>query len=296
MYDAGRAKPLAITSNFAYPALTKPLKKWEDLTIRDNCMFQKVMRDGRLCRRLLERLLGITISKISFPDTEKAIDTDIKAKSVRLDVYVEEHDSGRVFDVEMQSVNTVDDSLALRTRYYQAMIDQCTLEKGQKYRELRESYIIFVCAFDPFGLGLRRYTFCNRCCERSELLLPDKAVRIFFNAKGRIGDETEDVRAFLDYVNSLTATDGFAAEVAAAVEQIKANAEERKLYMTLAMDIDDYIEREKVNWTAEGEAKGEAKAIRDIAMRLFQRGVSAEQIAEDTGLSVEEVRELGRKQ
>ena len=259
-------------------------------------MFQKVMRDGRLCRRLLERLLGITISKISFPDTEKAIDTDIKAKSVRLDVYVEEHDSGRVFDVEMQSVNTVDDSLALRTRYYQAMIDQCTLEKGQKYRELRESYIIFVCAFDPFGLGLRRYTFCNRCCERSELLLPDKAVRIFFNAKGRIGDETEDVRAFLDYVNSLTATDGFAAEVAAAVEQIKANAEERKLYMTLAMDIDDYIEREKVNWTAEGEAKGEAKAIRDIAMRLFQRGVSAEQIAEDTGLSVEEVRELGRKQ
>ena len=38
----------------------KPLKKWEDLTIQDNFMFQKVMRDEGLCRRLLERILGIT--------------------------------------------------------------------------------------------------------------------------------------------------------------------------------------------------------------------------------------------
>ena len=282
----------------------KPLKKWEDLTIQDNFMFQKVMRDKDLCRRLLEVLLGITIRKIDFPHTEKTIETDFKAKSVRLDVYVEEEGSGRVFDIEMQSVNKLEDSLALRARYYQAMIDQGTLEKGQRYNKLRESYIIFVCAFDLFGLGLRRYTFRNRCDERTELALPDKAVRIFFNAKGRLGDETEDVRAFLDYVNSLIATDGFAAEVAAAVERIKADAEERKLYMTLAMDIDDYIEREKVNWTAEGKAegkaegieegmvKGKAEAIRDIALRMLQRGATVEQVADDTGLTVEEVRQL----
>ena len=77
------------------------------------------------------------------------------------------------------------------------------------------------------------------------MVLPDKATRIFINAKGRIGDETEDVKSFLDYVNSLTPTEGFAAEVAAAVERIKADAEERKLYMTLAMDIQMHIEKEK---------------------------------------------------
>ena len=63
---------------------------------------------------------------------------------MRLDVYVEEEGSGRVFDIEMQDADKADDNLPLRTRYYQAMIDQSTLEKGQKFRELRESYIIFV--------------------------------------------------------------------------------------------------------------------------------------------------------
>ena len=66
--------------------------------------------------------------------------------------------------------------------------------------------------------------------------------------------------------------------------------------MTLAMDIDDYIEREKVNWRTEYLAEGKAEAIRDIALRMLQRGATVEQVAEDTGLPVEEVRELSRKQ
>ena len=120
------------------------------------------------------------------------------------------------------------------------------------------------------------------------MALPDKAARIFLNAKGRIGDESEDVKSFLDYVNSLTATEGFAAEVAAAVERIKANAEERKLYMTLAMDIQMHIDREKDGWLAEGKAEER----RDIALRMLNRGASVEQIAEDTGLTVEEIQGL----
>lgn len=59
-------------------------------------------------------------------------------------------------------------------------------------------------------------------------MLSDRAVRIFLNAKGRIDEETVEVCAFSDYMNSLAVTDSFAAEVAAAVERIKANGEERK--------------------------------------------------------------------
>ena len=39
------------------------------------------------------------------------------------------------------------------------------------------------------------------------------------------------------------------------------NGEERTLYMTLAMDIGGYIEKEKVNWCTEFVAEGEAKGI-----------------------------------
>ena len=49
------------------------LKAWEDLTIADNFIFQKVMRKKRLCKRLIENILNIKIRRITFPETEKDI-------------------------------------------------------------------------------------------------------------------------------------------------------------------------------------------------------------------------------
>ena len=46
-------------------------KIWENLTIADNFIFQKVMRKKRLCKRLIEKILRIKIRKIMFPETEK---------------------------------------------------------------------------------------------------------------------------------------------------------------------------------------------------------------------------------
>ena len=35
-------------------------KKWEDLEIRDNYLFQHVMRYRHLCKSLLEKIIGIS--------------------------------------------------------------------------------------------------------------------------------------------------------------------------------------------------------------------------------------------
>ena len=48
-------------------------KIWENLTIADNFIFQKVMRKKRLCKRFIEKILHIKIRKIMFPETEKGI-------------------------------------------------------------------------------------------------------------------------------------------------------------------------------------------------------------------------------
>ena len=264
------------------------MKPWDELTIRDNYLFKKVLSlNEDLCRRLLERVLGITIAKMDIVQTELGLESDYKAKSVRLDVYAED-DCGRVYDIEMQAADMADDQLFLRTRYYQAMIDQGLLEKGQPYSRLRESYIIFVCAFDPFNLGLRRYTFRNRCDERTELALPDRAIRIFLNATGTLGEESDDVRGFLGYVNTNEAAEGFAAELAGAVQSFKQNSKERGIYMSLAMEIQEYIEKEKDNWAEEVKAQNR----REIASAMLGDNMSPEQISRLTGLPVEEVRKL----
>ena len=78
----------------------------------------------------------------------------------------------------MQCSNN-DNELPKRTRYYQAMIDMAETEKGQDYQDLKESYIIFICTFDPFKQGKPMYTFRNLCIENKELELEDKTTKIF---------------------------------------------------------------------------------------------------------------------
>lgn len=45
-------------------------KQWEELTIQDNFLFQKVMQNQRICKSLIKKILGIRIKKITFPEGE----------------------------------------------------------------------------------------------------------------------------------------------------------------------------------------------------------------------------------
>ena len=103
-------------------------KQWEELTIQDNFLFQKVMQNQRICKYLIEKILGIRIEKITFPEGEKSIDNRYDSKSIRLDVYVHD-ENGHVYDIEMQCTNGSEGELPKRTRYYQGMIDMDELKK-----------------------------------------------------------------------------------------------------------------------------------------------------------------------
>ena len=102
---------------------------------------------------------------------------------MRLDVYLKDED--KIIDVEIQTYPQ--DSLGKRTRYYQSMIDMDSLMKGQDYSELKESYILFICKFDPFKdkngnyYGQPCYTFRNICIENNAVNLNDKSLKVIYN-------------------------------------------------------------------------------------------------------------------
>ncbi|MBR3390343.1 MAG: hypothetical protein IKG83_07525 [Prevotella sp.] len=77
---------------------------------------------------------------------------------------------------------------------------------------------------------------------------------------------------------------------------MKTDGVEKDTYMSLAMDIQREIEKEKKNWWAEGKAEGETNKAIEIALAMLQMNMSVEQIAKLTGLSVTQVQELHRKQ
>ena len=140
-----------------------PAQKWEQATLANNFIFYKVMRHHRsACKTLLELLLGIKIRQLHFAQ-EETVAIDSNAKSIRLDVLAE--DAKRMFDIELQVADTKE--LSERARYYQGVLDVDTLGKGQRYRELKEAHIIFLCMEDIFGEGLPVYTFENTCREKA---------------------------------------------------------------------------------------------------------------------------------
>lgn len=225
-------------------------KKWESLQIKNDYIFSKVMRDKEICIALLEKLLKMKIKDIVYLEEEKTINIDYAAKSVRLDVYVE--DGNRVFNLEMQA--TAKKELPYRSRYYQGMIDLNSIEKGASYKKLKESYVIFICTFDPFEKGLAQYTFENLCEEDTTIRLNDGTKKIFFNATDYDKAEDEDVREFLRYVNGEKSDNPFVRILDGKVVKVKSSKEWRREYMTLLMreqDIEDETREKDIRLSVE---------------------------------------------
>ena len=113
-----------------------------------------------------------------------------------------------------------------------------------EYAELPDSYVIFICDFDPFGCGKYRYSFRNACKEDSNSQLEDGVATIFLSTKGTNADEVSEAMVkFLKYVGADLKTsmedfgDDFVCHLQKSVHDIKQSRrmEERYMFTSLLM-------------------------------------------------------------
>ena len=273
-------------------------KRWEDLTITDDFMFCKVMSDPDICKELLEILLHIKIERLEFQEPQKSFKLTSESRGIRLDVYVK--DSNRVFDIELQTTN--ERNLELRTRYYQGVMDISELEKGEFFSNMKESYIIFICMFDPFGTDMPIYTVKQTFEENEKLIFDDKTHKIFYNVNAfeKLSNDVE-TKAFLEYLCKHQSTTKFTQSLETAVYRNKNNQNWRQDYMTLAHDM-YMVAKEAAEEAAkeafeDGFSAGEERGISiglsqaklETAKKFLAMGLSVEQVATGTGLSPEEI-------
>ncbi len=163
-----------------------------------------------------------------------------------------------LYDIELQMTDTKE--LPKRTRYYQSMMDLQLIDRGEHYKKLNKSYIIFICPFDVFGEGRHIYTFENRCKEDNAILLGDETTKIFLNALGTMDDVSRELKAFLDYVAGKKSEDSYVLKLEEAVKKAKFNKEWRQDYMTLLMRDLENMEK----GMEEGMEKGMEKGIQRL--------------------------------
>ncbi|MFP3155446.1 Rpn family recombination-promoting nuclease/putative transposase [Lachnospiraceae bacterium ZAX-1] len=206
---------------------------WEGLDISNNFMFFRVMQKEGICKRLIEILLDVKVSKIVHHEQEHVIDNKKDGKAVRLDVYLE--DTDRVFNLEMQVGEN--NNLAKRSRYYQAMIDLDLLDSGDDYNTLKASVVVFICRFDPFGEGMAEYLFENSCIgDKKVIKLGDLTRKVFYNAPAFSKMSKKDVSDFLRFVCGEAVEDNpFIREIVNEVKEIKRRDEWREEFMRTSM-------------------------------------------------------------
>lgn len=261
--------------------MSRKYKSIEELTIRDNFMFVKVFSDEEIAKPFLRALLKIEIERVNIVG-EAHLQSDPSKKYIRFDVMVKEDsvDSiGRVFDLEMQMVDTKE--LPLRSRYYQGICDTETLGSTHKYSELREQYIVFLCSEDVFGRGLPIYEFENREKSDSSLTLGDHTYKFFCNFSKYEAVTDESVRDYLKYFATGEATSVATQAIQDKVDFYHKDPKTRSDYMTFKDMLED--ERE------EGRLEGAKAKAQEMAKKLKDDGIAVESIAKYSGLSVEEI-------
>ena len=286
------------------------IKKWEDLTITDDFMFSQVMKDEEICKEVVEMILGIKVGKIEFLTSQHEIEINPEAKSITLDVYL--RDEKKVINVELQNGHRLE--LPKRSRFYQAAADIDNTQPGGTYSQMKDNYVIFICTFDPFLQGKAFYKFENFCLDcNPPLPLKDGTCKLFLNT---MADDLTlldpELKLFYDYIRKGKTDGSLAKTIDNKIAGIKENIEVRGKYMTYTTRIaeakseafEDGFSAGEEHGIAIGEKRGITigrnegislgayqKAV-ETAKKFLSMGLSVEQVADGTGLSIEEIEKL----
>ena len=219
------------------------VKAYEELTFSDDFMFCKVLStDLELCKDILQLILGISIREVRLSEAQKTVEVRPEGRGVRFDVYVED-DNNTVFDLEMQRRDYSD--LPKRSRYYQGMIDTNMIDRGALFKDLKRSYVIFVCLKDHFDAGLPMYTFENICIQDPKIKLGDDTTKVFLNVSSKADDIPPQLKEFFDYMMTQKPTGSLTERIEKNVRSVATNEKWRSEYMTLEMKIREEREEER---------------------------------------------------
>jgi predicted transposase/invertase (TIGR01784 family) len=218
---------------------------------------------------VLQSLTGKNVSEVKSLVAEKYLQITEDGRGVRYDVFVEDSEDV-LYDAEMQNYDNSGE-LPLRTRYYQSMMDLSMMDVGYRFSQLKESYVIFICTFDPFGRGERCYDFSNRSGKKGEFPLGDKRTILIYNVMGKSDELSEDANEFLDYVKDGTVGGTLSDSLDKAVKDARHNKEWRSEYMMHMANYWDNIEQGKELGMEIGIERGSAISLINLVEKYMNR-------------------------
>lgn len=248
------------------------LAKIPDFRLMDDT-YMSAFFNGR--KDLIQFILRIIMNDeklvVTNDKTQKVL-KNLQGRSITLDVDTLLN-GDREADVEVQQESS--GAKPKRARFHSSMMDSNSLLPGEDFEKLRETYVIFITSHDYFGKGLPVYTI-NRHIEELDMMPFDDKEHII-------------------YVNGENNTD---TPLGKLMHDFKCNDPKDMYYRNLAERADHLKNteggrEEMCKIVDEISADRERQRVIRIAINLITRGKdTAQEIADLTGLTVEEVNQL----
>ena len=273
------------------------LQRIKELRLMDDDFFSEAL-DGKT--KAVEYILNTILERddIKVKSTKAQVEYKSATKrSIKLDIQAEDV-HGRLMDIEIQRSDR--GSGVRRARFHSSMIDRTLLSKGEDFEDLVDTYVIFITENDKFGKGVPLYHIERRIKEMDNALFGDGAHILYVNGEYR--NLEHPVGSLMHDFNCKDAKDMVNPLLAEEVRYLKETEGGQSQMCRLLEEMrNEAAEKAKAEGKAEGRAEGRAegnheKAV-NTALKMLLRGRdSIEEIAEITGLSLEEVRKLADNQ
>lgn len=202
--------------------------------------------------------------------------------SVKFDVYAEDI-NGKPYDIEIQRSDS--GAVPQRARYNSSVLDTHLLEKGRDYTALRETYIIFITENDVLRKGLPLYHI-ERKIEETDELFNDGSHIIFVN--GQYNNKDSDIGKLMHDFRCQNADD---MNYPVLAEKVRYFKESEGGTVNMCRLMEELASKVAAEAAAEATAEATAKTV-EMIRKMLAKNYPIEDIAECTGLSVEDIKEL----
>ena len=177
-------------------------------------------------------------------------------RSITIDIYAVDGDD-KVYDVEVQRSSA--GANVHRARFHSSMIDSKMLRAGQEFKEIHDSYVIFITASDVMGAGRSLYHI-SRMVEETGTYFGDGSHIIYVN--GSYKNDDDPVGKLMHDFRCLNSVDMFYPVLAKQVKYFKETEGGKEIMCQVFEDLaEKRVLDEKVNliknlmetmkWTAE---------------------------------------------
>lgn len=157
-----------------------------ELTLFDDDLMSRVFdKNIKATELLLRIILGKKVKVISVTGQNEMKNHQVGGRNITLDVDAMD-ENGEEIDIEVQGNS--EGSHVRRARYHSSMVDSRMLKEGQAFRELKDSYVIFIYKHDKFRKGLPLYHVDRYVGETNEQFRDGSHI-IYVNGNYKGNDE-----------------------------------------------------------------------------------------------------------